>query len=348
LTISAGKNLIGESPAFLETIERVSQAAPLHKPVLLIGERGTGKELMAERLHYLSTRWERPLIKLNCAALPETLLETEMFGHEAGAFTGATRRHFGRFERANGGTLFLDEIASMSLRLQEKLLRVIEYGEMERVGGDVTLQVDVRVVGAANLDLPQLAQAGRFRADLLDRLSFDVITLPPLRYRTEDIELLAEHFALGMVKELRRSYFPGFAEGALRQLREYQWPGNLRELKNLVERAVYRCGEDELVDALEFDPFASPYRPMEPARPEARVSPAAQHAPAAKAMAELPADFKRHIAGIEQGILQQALEQSRFNQRRAAAALGLSYHQFRGYLRKHRIATQAAGEADST
>jgi psp operon transcriptional activator len=337
MAIASDKHLIGESPAFLETVERVSAAAPLNKPVLLIGERGTGKELMAERLHYLSPRWQRQLVKLNCAALPESLLESEMFGYEAGAFTGANKRHRGRFERADGGTLFLDEIASMSLRLQEKLLRVIEYGQFERLGGDATLQVDVRVVGAANLDLPQLAREGRFRADLLDRLSFDVITLPPLRYRREDIDLLAEHFALGMVKELRRQYFPGFTETAVARLREYDWPGNLRELKNVVERAVYRCGEDEFVDEVEFDPFRSPYRPLADANEQQAesepVAPAA--APAAAVM--LPMDFKRHISELEQSILAEALDASRHNQRRAAELLGLSYHQLRGYLRKYRL-----------
>ena len=339
MTSSSGKHLIGESPAFLETVERVSAAAPLNKPVLLIGERGTGKELMAERLHYLSPRWQRQLVKLNCAALPESLLESEMFGYEAGAFTGANKRHRGRFERADGGTLFLDEIASMSLRLQEKLLRVIEYGQFERLGGDATLQVDVRVVGAANLDLPQLAREGRFRADLLDRLSFDVITLPPLRYRREDIDLLADHFALGMVKELRREYFPGFTDAALVRLRDYDWPGNLRELKNVVERAVYRCGEDELLDEVEFDPFRSPYRPLAgPGRSEVEAEPEPK-APGtgAEQTPMLPTDFKRHISELEQGILERALVASRHNQRRAAELLGLSYHQLRGYLRKYRL-----------
>ncbi|MBL8707700.1 MAG: sigma 54-interacting transcriptional regulator, partial [Rhodospirillaceae bacterium] len=183
--------LLGEAPAFQALLDHVSAAAPLDRPVLVIGERGTGKELIAARLHYLSRRWDRPFIKVNCAALAPDLLESELFGHEAGAFTGATRRHLGRFERAHGGTLFLDEIANASLRVQEQILRVVEYGEFERVGSGETRAVDVRLIGATNIDLPAAVADGRFRADLLDRLAFDVLTLPPLRARPEDIALLA-------------------------------------------------------------------------------------------------------------------------------------------------------------
>lgn len=189
------ERLLGESNAFLEVLEQVSRLAPIPRPVLLIGERGTGKELFAHRLHYLSPRWQHPFISINCAALSESLLETELFGHEVGAFTGAQKRHQGRFERADGGTLFLDEVATMSPRLQEKLLRVIEYGDFERVGGQQSLRVDVRLVCATHADLPALAASGQFRADLLDRLAFDVVTLPPLRARRDDILLLGHHFA---------------------------------------------------------------------------------------------------------------------------------------------------------
>ena len=328
------RKFIGESAAFMETMERVSRVAPLNKPVLVVGERGTGKELAAERLHYLSARWDKTLVKLNCAAVPESLLETELFGHEAGAFTGAVKRHLGRFERADGGSLFLDEIASMSLRLQEKLLRVIEYGEFERVGGDDTLQVNVRVIGAANVDLPQMAERGEFRADLLDRLSFDVITLPPLRYRKGDITVLAEHFAMGMVKELKRAYFQGFSEKAMEQLEKYAWPGNMRELKNVVERAVYRGAEDELIDKLEFDPFASPYRPL--ARPVATED-AEEKTAAPMGSLPVPEHFKAHIRQYESELLKAALERHRYNQRNTASALGLSYDQLRGYLRKYKL-----------
>jgi len=202
--------LLGESPAFLEVLDHVSQIAPLSKPVLIVGERGTGKELIAARLHYLSARWDQEYLKMNCAAISETLLETELFGHEAGAFTGATKMHRGRFERADKGSLFLDELATTSALVQEKLLRIIEYGEFERVGGSKTLTTDVRLIAATNEDLPSLAAAGKFREDLLDRLAFDVITLPPLRHRREDILLLAEHFAMNMASEMGLDYFSGF------------------------------------------------------------------------------------------------------------------------------------------
>src|SRR5262245_8772260 len=267
--------LIGEAPSFLAMIEQVSRAAPLSKPVLVIGERGTGKELIAARLHYLSGRWEQPFIKLNCSVLTETLLESELFGHEAGAFTGADRRHVGRFELADDGTLFLDELATIPLRMQEKILRVIEYGEFERVGGSETLRVDVRIIGATNEDLPSLARAERFRRDLLDRLAFDVITVPPLRARREDILTLAEHFAVNVSAELKRAYFPGFAPAAREMLLAYEWPGNVRELKNAVERSIYRSADpDAPVTHIELDPFASPYRVATSSAPTA-TAPAA-------------------------------------------------------------------------
>jgi len=207
-------NLIGESSQFLEVLEQASLLAPLNKPVLIIGERGTGKELIAARLHYLSNRWDQPLVKLNCSAINENLLETELFGHESGAFTGASKRHLGRFELADKGTLFLDELGNSSQNVQEKLLRVIEYGEFERVGGNKTIKVDVRIIAATNEDLPRRAQQGQFRADLLDRLAFDVINLPPLRYRGQDTMILAQHFALAMTHELERDFFAGFSEQA--------------------------------------------------------------------------------------------------------------------------------------
>jgi psp operon transcriptional activator len=329
--------IIGQSPLFLETLDHVSRAAGLHRPVIIAGERGTGKELIADRLHYLSPRWDQQFLKVNCAALPEELLESELFGHEAGAFTGAVRRHVGRFERTGEGTLFLDEIASISPRLQEKLLRVIEYGEYERVGGSRTLHSSARIICAANRDLPALAEAGKFRADLLDRLAFDVITLPPLRKRPEDILLLADHFALTMTKELRRPYFPGFGDRARQQLLDHNWPGNVRELKSVAERAVYHGGEGEMIREVHLDPFASPFRlrEEEPAEKtkQPRVRPAAPQ--------ELPIDLKEHIREQEKTIITRALEANRFNQRLTAESLSLSYHQFRGYLKKLGIATRA-------
>ncbi|HYG90914.1 MAG TPA: phage shock protein operon transcriptional activator [Azospirillum sp.] len=315
--------LIGHSPAFLATLAHVSRVAPLERPILLVGERGTGKELVAARLHYLSRRWDRAFVKVNCAALPETLLDSELFGHEAGAFTGATRRHVGRVEQADGGTLFLDEIATSSPAVQEKLLRAVEYGEIERVGGR-TQTVDVRVVGATNADLPALAEAGRFRADLLDRLAFDVVALPPLRERREDIPVLAEHFALGMVRELGRPLFPGFTPRALDDLLGHGWPGNVRELRNAVERSVAASDPDAPVDTIVLDPFRSSSRP-----PPAQVEEAPPPPPAAEG------GFLDRVRSFETSLLKAALERNRHNQRRTAQDLGLTYHQLRGYLRKY-------------
>lgn len=324
------QQLIGESPSFLEVIEHVSRVAPLNRPVLVVGERGTGKELIAARLHYLSGRWDRPFVKLNCATLAESLLETELFGHEAGSFTGATRRRLGRFELAHQGSLFLDELSSTSDSVQEKILRVIEYGEFDRVGGSDTIRTDVRIIGATNEDLPALADQGQFRADLLDRLAFDVITLPPLRERREDILQLAQHFAVKMAGELGMALFEGFGESAKASLLEYTWPGNVRELKNVVERAVYSgLGREGLISAIDFDPFDSPWRP------EVKIAEAAEAVPTSKMHG--PYDFKTHIQDYEIELLKRALEDCRYNQKKTAEHLGMTYHQLRGYLRKYEI-----------
>lgn len=334
--------ILGQADNFLAALERVSRVAPLSKPVLIIGERGSGKELIAARLHYLSERWQRPYIKFNCAALNEELLESELFGHVAGAYTGATRPRVGRFELAHGGTLFLDELASMSLRLQEKLLRVVEYGEFEKVGSSETQKCDVRLVGAANVDLPAMARAGKFREDLLDRLSFDVITVPPLRERRDDILLLAQKFAEGMARELEREYFAGFAPAAERQMLAHEWPGNVRELRNVVERAVYRLDSAKrVVEEIEFDPFASPYRPGKAGLTEAAAPAVAPVAVLAAAVADaaikLPVDFEKEVEACETRLVRAALDEARFNQKKAAELLGLTYHQFRGLLRKYKL-----------
>lgn len=331
------QQLIGESPGFLEVLEHVSRIAPLDRPVLVIGERGTGKELIAARIHYLSARWDKPFVKLNCAALTESLLESELFGHEAGSFTGANKRRAGRFELAHDGSLFLDELASTSSRVQEKILRVIEYGEFERVGGTDTLTTDVRLIGATNEDLPRLADEGKFRADLLDRLAFDVITLPPLRERREDILPLAEHFAVRMAGELGHELFPGFDETARAALLDYPWPGNVRELKNVVERAVYSRDDAEAeVSSIVFDPFDSPWRPRRSARAGAG-DPASSDASSSPATPEGPYDFKEHVQDQEIALLKAALEKNRFNQKKTAEFLGMTYHQLRGYLRKYEL-----------
>lgn len=322
--------LIGESPIFLEVLEHVSRVAQLNRPVLVIGERGTGKELIAARIHFLSPRWDRPFVKLNCAALAESLLETELFGHEAGSFTGATRRRLGRFELANEGSLFLDELSNTSERVQEKVLRVIEYGELERVGGNDMIKTDVRIIGATNEDLPALAEQGKFRPDLLDRLAFDVITLPPLRERREDLLPLAEYFAVKMSGELGLDLFQGFSDAAREQMQNYSWPGNVRELKNVVERAVYSSlGSDDPISGMVFDPFDSPWRPG-----------ALEQAEAHQSKPDLPGEsynFKEHIQQREIELLKSALEQCRFNQKKTAEFLGMTYHQLRGYLRKYEL-----------
>ena len=322
-------------------LSHVSQAAPLNRPVLVIGERGTGKELVASRLAFLSPRWDRPFIKLNCAVLGETLLDSELFGHEAGSFTGATRRRPGRFELADGGTLFLDEIATASLAVQEKLLRVIEYGSFERVGGNETQRVDVRVVAATHADLPALVREGKFRADLLDRLAFDVIGVPPLRERADDIALLSGHFAIRMTRELGREMFAGFAPAAMQTLRGHDWPGNVRELRNVVERSVYRLDDaGKPLSRIILDPFPSMAAPVAAAIIEA-PDVAVVHEPVVPTG---KGDFIARTRGFEEALLRQALQASQFNQRAASRALGLTYYQFRHHLKSHGLLGRADAE----
>ncbi len=331
------ESIIGNSQALAEALDQVSRLATINRPVLILGERGSGKELAAERLHFLSQRWDAPLHKVNCAAISETLLESELFGHEAGSFTGATRAHSGRFERAEGGTLFLDELGTMSKRLQEKLLRVVEYGEFERVGGQRTLQVDVRVIAATNADLRELAARGEFRNDLLDRLSFDVVHLPALCQRAEDIPELANHFAVLMSAELGWELFPGFTDAAMTTLSHYRWPGNIRELKNAVERSLHRWGDPSSpVDRIVLDPFQSPY----PRIPEFEEE-QADVGKSPETNAEV--DFNQRLADIEKQMLRAALAENGHNQRLTADALGLTYDQLRGMVRKHGLQKRRQG-----
>ena len=329
------QHFIGQSGAFLDAVERASRAAPLRRPVLVIGERGTGKELIAERLHRLSARWDEPLVTLNCAAMPETLIEAELFGHEAGAFTGATRARAGRFEEADRGTLFLDELGTLSMGAQERLLRAVEYGEVARIGSSRPIRVDVRIVAATNEDLPRMAREGRFRPDLLDRLSFEVITLPPLRAREGDIAVLAEHFGRRMAMELGWERWAGFTAAAAGALEKYGWPGNVRELRNVVERAVYRWEEAAgPIDGITFDPFDSPWKPVQAARPPVEGS-APDSAPV-----EDPAgvnDLRGAVERHEKAIVEAALARNRYNQRQTAKALGLTYDQLRHTMRKHQL-----------
>jgi psp operon transcriptional activator len=342
--ISETTPMIGESPAFTAMLDDVSRVAALSKPVLIIGERGTGKELVATRLHYLSPRWDEPLVKLNCSALTESLLDSELFGHEAGSFTGAAQRHIGRFERADGGTLLLDELATIPARMQEKILRVIEYGEFERVGGSETVQVDVRILGATNADLPNLARQGTFRADLLDRLAFDVVNVPPLRHRPEDILPLAEHFAINVIRELGREFFPGFTEACREELLAARWPGNVRSLKNSVERSVYRSDDPEApISHIVFDPFetsfpnAAAIEPSAETETETEIDSAATVHPPDPRPSHLPTDLKTEVADLEKRLIDQAMQASRYRQPQAAELLGLSYNQLRALLRKHAL-----------
>ncbi len=333
--------LIGSSELFHRVLNQVSGLAPLNRPVLVIGERGTGKELIAARLHYLSGRWQQPYLQVNCAAMSESLLESELFGHEAGAFTGATRARAGLFERAEGGTLFLDELSTASVRVQEKLLRIIEYGRFERLGGSRPMQVDVRVVAATNADLLRAVEAGRFRADLLDRLAFDVVNLPPLRFRKDDIAELAEHFARRMCRELGYDWFAGFDAQAQAQLLQYDWPGNVRELKNVVERSIYRSGNPaKPVRHIVLDPFTTPWCAPSVSAPVSASTPEPGDAPPMAVNDEAEgavaaAGLRARVAAFEQRLIHDALVAAQFNQRRAAKALGLTYHQLRAALRKY-------------
>ncbi|MEO9633991.1 MAG: phage shock protein operon transcriptional activator [Parasphingorhabdus sp.] len=336
---------VGESGAFLDAVEKASRAAPLDRPVLVVGERGTGKELIAERLHRLSLRWDGPFITLNCAAMPETLIEAELFGHEAGAFTGATKARVGRFEEADGGTLFLDELGTLSTGAQERLLRAVEYGEITRIGSSRPQRVDVRIVAATNADLPKMADENKFRADLLDRLSFEVVTLPPLRVREGDIPVLTDYFGRRMAAELEWPAWPGFGRLASEALNRHDWPGNVRELRNVIERAVYQWNDHSMpVDHVVFDPFASPWKPKEAkdtSAPEAEVNPVSDAPTAQNEVAATEPlfndvdDMKEAVEAYEKRILESALAKSRYNQRQTAKALNLTYDQLRHSLKRH-------------
>ncbi len=234
------EKIIGQSPAMRKILEVVAQVAPSSATVLIQGESGTGKELIAQAIHDLSPRAHRPFIKVSCAALPETLLEAELFGYERGAFTGAIARKEGRFELADGGTLFLDEIGEVTPSVQVKLLRVLQEGEFERLGGTKTLRVDVRLVAASNQNLFEAVERKTFREDLFSRLNVITITLPPLREREGDIPLLAYHF-LEVFKKKNNKQIEGFAPEAMELMLNYHWPRNVRQLENAIERAVVLC-----------------------------------------------------------------------------------------------------------
>ena len=329
------QTVIGESHALNTALDHISNLAGIDRSILVTGERGTGKEIAANRLHFLSSRWQGPFIKLNCASLPKNLLDSELFGYEPGAFTGARRSHQGRFERADGGTLFLDELGTMPLALQEKLLRVIEYGELERIGGSQTIKVDVRIVAATNANLPAMAAKGEFRWDLLDRLTFDVVNMPPLRARDRDIMLLADHFAVRFAAESGWHHFPGFSPNAKSELYRYEWRGNVRELRNVIERSLHRQGEDgEQIAELVINPWPGRNNGLSDTPPPEALS-------KSELNSELPRNLRAALEQQEASWLEQALNQTANNQKQAAALLGLSYDQIRGLMRKHGLRSRS-------
>ncbi len=312
---------IGESTQFLDFQQSISRVAKIDRPVLFIGERGSGKELAAARLHYLSNRWDKPFITLNCAALNPNLIETELFGHTQGAYTGAGAKRKGRFEEANGGTLFLDEIGLLPMEVQSKILRVVEYGVFEMVGSSEPIKTNVRIIGATNINLKHLADKGEFKADLLDRLSFEVLFLPPLRARKKDIMLLASHFASRIAKELELEGVIEFSDHVIKQINDYSWPGNIRELKNVIERAVY-CEETNIINSIKLDPFKNPYQETETT---------------SDSTAEFNlSNFKDDIKKLERNYISEALKQCDNKQKEASELLNITYDQFRGLYRKYK------------
>ena len=365
-----GRNeAFGESEVFLEFQRLLARAAKVDRSVLIIGERGSGKELAAGRLHHLSGRWNAPFVTLNCAAIPPGLIESELFGHESGAFTGAAGERKGRFEEAHGGSLFLDEIGLIPIEVQEKILRAVEYGTFQRVGSSRTVEVDVRIIGAANQDLPSLCEQGVFKHDLLDRLSFEVLFIPPLRVRGDDVLMLAEQFAGRMARELGRTEMPFFSEEARRIISGHPWPGNIRELKNTVERAVYR-GDGPVVDTLILDPFRNPWeeKGLEAAGAAGAADAADKnalssggaplpplglddHSRRGDALSSggaplppegWPRDIKAAVRRLESAWLKAAMIRAEGRQGKAAELLGLSYDQFRGMYRKFREETDVS------
>ena len=343
---------LGQSDAFLAFMERVAAVARVDRPVVLVGERGSGKELAAARLHFHSLRWEGPFVVVNAAALPRSLVEAELFGHEAGAFTGALRRRAGRFELADRGTLFLDELQATPRAVQEKLLRAVEYGVVERIGSGESVGVDARIVTAANVDPRELVRRGRLLPDLLDRLAFAVLVVPPLRDRHGDIPYLAERFAARFAAELGRPEPPRFAASALAALTAHDWPGNVRELKNVVERAVFDTPGLRITNVT-LDPFAQAGIPSLQSQSPYAGGPGGQWPLRGVVQEgrrpswppEAPAPWAQAVVAFEIELLRRALARSGGNQRLAAKALSLTYDQFRGLYRKYARALDAEGKA---
>jgi two-component system NtrC family response regulator len=320
--------IVGDSAPMRAVMAKIERVAPVPRPVLVLGPRGTGKELVARAIHYLSPRASEPFVTINCAAVAESLLESELFGHEEGAFTGATKQKEGKFELADGGTLFLDEIGNMSMEFQAKILRVLEYQRFERVAGAASIQVDVRVIAATNADLRAQMERGAFRRDLYDRLAFEVIHLPPLRERMDDVPGLAAYFLSCFREDVAGVTVSEISADALDRLTAYDFPGNVRELKNVVERAVYMATGPTLGAA-----------DIEAALPPDRSEPAElEGLPGFHDDASLP--LGERVDAFERALCKDALERARYNQKEAAALLGLTYDQFRQRYRKYGLSKE--------
>src|SRR6476646_1329074 len=313
--------IVGDSQAMRTVMQKIEKVAAVPRPVLVLGPRGTGKELVARAIHMLSPRASEPFITINCAAVAESLLESELFGHEEGAFTGATKQKEGKFELADGGTLFLDEIGNMSLEFQAKILRVLEYQRFERVAGSESIQVNVRVIAATNADLKQAIADGKFRPDLYDRLAFEEIHLPRLSQRIEDVPVLATYFLMRSRHEVAGITVKEISAEAFDRLAQYDYPGNVRELKNVVERAVYMA-QGEVLTGADVD-LAIP--------PEAQQAPA----PGASFSDDPRMPLPERVDAFEAWLCKDALERTRYKQKEAAQLLGLTYDQFRQRYRKY-------------
>ena len=342
---------IGQSQSYLAILDRVSDSAILERPVLLVGEHGTGKELIAKRLHFLSPRWEKVFLTVNCAAFTDERLDEELFGQ---SFLDGREDTNGKFYHADEGTIFLDNIDATSPRLQEKLMGAVEYGRYEASGEHAEQEVDVRVITASSVDLPTAVERGEFRGDLLYRLAFEVLTLPPLRARRDDILPLADHFGRKISAELGADSFPGFTAEASEALLAREWTGNVRELKTVVERNTAKAWlADEtlsnpigsgLAGPLEFDPFASPHRltdtgPVPVASIHHRLAnPLPAYTPPPlddKEPIEPQVGFQDRVLAFERNLIDEAMRAADNHQGKAAERLDLTYHQFRGLMRKH-------------
>jgi DNA-binding NtrC family response regulator len=324
MEVRAEREIIARSDVMRRALQTISTIAPTRATVLLQGESGTGKELFARAIHNQSDRRSRPFVKLNCAAMPEGLVESALFGHERGAFTGAIKRVEGAFERADGGTLLLDEITEMRADLQAKLLRVLQEQEFERLGGSATIRVDVRIIATTNKDIATAVERGEFRRDLFYRLSVMPIHVPSLRDRPEDIPILAHHFAMRAAAELERE-ITGIAPDALQLLQQYEWPGNVRELQHAVDRAVILT-QRPMLGASSFttirDKMATPSSAPQIAEDDAR----------AVVLRSL------NVAAAEAALIQRALQQTQGNRTRAAELLGVSVRTLRSKLAAQREA----------